>query len=236
MALAHNPDLAAAAERKLLLLGLAPRQLADLKQRGAPVEDLPIASPASGFVIEKDVVEGAAVEPGQRLYRIAALDEVWVEAAIYEADLPYVAVGQRARVTLPYGPTRELTGEVAAVYPYLDPASRTGKVRIALPNKDLALKPEMYADVTIERALGPRLVVPVSAVVYTGRRRLVFVDAGDGRLRPQEVTLGARADDRVEVTAGLAAGETIVTEGDFLVAAESRIRAAALWEDDHGGR
>lgn len=232
----HAKSLAAASAKRLGLLGLTDGQLDELRRRNAPIEELPVLSPASGFVIAKDIVEGAAVEPGQRLYRIAALDQIWVEAAIYESDLPHVKKGQLARVTLPFATDREVTGQVATVYPYLDAASRTGKVRIALPNKDLALKPDMYADVEIDLELGSRLAVPVSAVVYTGARRLVFLDLGGGQFRPQEVKLGARAGDLVEVTSGVAAGHSIVVEGNFLIAAESRIRSTSFWEDERAGK
>ncbi|MBA2541328.1 MAG: FixH family protein [Deltaproteobacteria bacterium] len=230
----HVTSLADASAKKLRLLGLADGQLDQIRKKGSPIEELPILSPASGYVIEKLIVEGAAVEPGQKLYRIAALDQIWVEAAIYESDLPHIKKGQTARVTLPNTAEREVVGKVAVVYPYLDAASRTGKVRIELPNKDLALKPDMYADVAIDVDLGPRLAVPVSAVVYTGPRRIVFLDIGGGQFRPQEVKLGARVDDHIEVVGGLAEGQTVVTEGNFLIAAESRIRSTSYWEDDHG--
>ena len=225
--------LVKAAEQKLRLWDLTPAQIAAIAKRGEPIEELPILSPASGFVIEKDVVEGAAVEPGQRLFRIAALDRVWIDAQVYEMDLAQVKKGQVAKVSLPYQAGETLEGVVAYVYPYLDPTSRTGRVRIELPNKDLAFKPDMYANVELSVDLGPRLQVPIDSVVYTGPRRLVFVDVGDDRIRPQEVTLGARSVDMVEVTSGLSEGQVIVTAANFLIAAESRIRSAAnLWSDD----
>jgi len=225
--------LVKAAEKKLALWDLSPAQIAAIAKRGEPIEELPIHAPASGFVIEKDVVEGAAVEPGQRLYRIASLDRVWIDAQVYEMDLSQVKKGQVAKVSLPYQAGETLEGKVAYVYPYLDPASRTGRVRIELANKDLAFKPDMYANVELSVDLGPRLQVPIDSVVYTGPRRLVFVDVGEDRLRPQEVTLGARNADMVEVTSGLSEGQVIVTAANFLVAAESRIRSAAsLWSDD----
>lgn len=224
-----------AAEKKLQLWGLSKGQIDAIAKKGAPLEDVPFHAPASGYVIEKDVVEGAAVEAGERLFRIAALDRVWVEAELYEADLGFVAKGQRAVVALSYVPTTYL-GQVAYVYPYLDPASRTGRVRIEVPNNVLELKPDMYATVSFEIDLGPRLQVPIDAVVYTGPRRLVFVDLGEGRLRPAEVTLGVRSDDVVEVTSGLREGDVVVTSGNFLVAAESRIRSAAkIWSDERAG-
>jgi Cu(I)/Ag(I) efflux system membrane fusion protein len=222
--------LVKAAEKKLALWDLSPAQIAAIAKRGEPIEELPIHAPSSGFVIEKDVVEGAAVEPGQRLYRIAALDKVWIEAQVYEMDLSRVKKGQLAKVSLPYQAGETLEGKVAYVYPYLDAASRTGRVRIELANKDLAFKPDMYANVELSVDLGPRLQVPIDSVVYTGPRRLVFVDVGEDRIRPQEVTLGARNAEMVEVTSGLTEGQMIVTSANFLIAAESRIRSAAgLW-------
>jgi Cu(I)/Ag(I) efflux system membrane fusion protein len=229
----RSDALRAAAEMKLRLWDVTPAQLAAIARRGEPIKELPILAPASGYVIEKDVVEGAAVEPGQRLYRIAALDKIWIEAQVYELDLARVKKGQKARVSLPYQAGEPLEGQVAYVYPYLDPTSRTGRVRIEVPNRDLAFKPDMYANVELRVDLGPRIQVPLDSVVYTGPRRLVFVDVGEGRIRPQVVTLGARNNDAVEVTSGLSEGQVIVTSANFLVAAESRIRSAAqFWSDE----
>jgi Cu(I)/Ag(I) efflux system membrane fusion protein len=229
--------LVRAAEKKLELWGLSRAQLDELGKRGKPIEDMPFYSPTGGYVIEKDVVEGASVTAGQRLFRIAALDRVWVEADVYEADLALIEKGQRAVVTLSYLPDKTYDGKVAYVYPYLDSASRTGKVRIELPNTKLELKPDMYANVAFLIELGPRLQIPIGAVVYTGPRRLVFVDIGEGRLRPQEVTLGVRNEETVEVIRGLRDGQTIVTSGNFLVAAESRIRSSAkFWTEERAGQ
>lgn len=228
--------LVRAAEKKLELWGVTRTQLDALARRGTPIEDMPFHAPTGGYVIEKNVVEGAAVTPGQRLFRIAALDRVWVEAEVYEADLSLMAKGQRATITLSYVPGKSFEGKIDYVYPYLDPASRTGKVRVELPNRELELKPDMYATVALQIELGPRLQIPIAAVVYTGPRRLVFVDVGEGRLRPQEVTLGLRAEDNVEVISGLREGQTIVTSGNFLIAAESRIRSSAkFWTDERTG-
>jgi len=231
------PDpLVRASEKKLHLWGLGDAQLAAIATRGEPLEEVPFTSPASGYVIEKDIVEGAAVQPGQRLFRIAALDRVWVEADVYEADLALIRAGQRATISLSYLPDRRFDGKVALVLPSLDGASRTGRVRIALPNPGTALRPEMYASVDFQIDLGPRLQVPIGAVVYTGPRRLVFVDIGGGRLRPQEVQLGARNDEQVEIVAGLHDGDQVVTAGNFLIAAESRIRSSSrFWSEERAG-
>jgi Cu(I)/Ag(I) efflux system membrane fusion protein len=231
----HTERLVRAAETRLRLWGMADDQIAALARRGEPIERVPFQAPASGVVIEKAVVDGAAVTAGQRLFRIADLGQVWVEADVYESDLSRIAKNTPASIALDYLPGKTFDGKVAFIYPYLDPAARTGRVRIALPNKSLELKPDMYATVTFKLPLGPRLVVPISAVVYTGPRRLVFMDLGNGALRPREVAIGARSGDLVEIASGLDEGDVVVSSGNFLVAAESRVRSAgSLWEDGHG--
>ena len=141
-------------------------------------------------------------------------------------DLPVVAVGQTAIVTLPYAPGQTYAGRVSFIYPYLAGATRTARVRIALANPKLAIKPDMYAEVTIQRSLGERLTVPEQAVLYAGQRSFVFLDLGEGRLRPNEVKTGLVTGDRIEILSGLAPGDVIVTSGNFLVAAEARLKLA----------
>ncbi|HKP56076.1 MAG TPA: efflux RND transporter periplasmic adaptor subunit [Polyangiales bacterium] len=228
--------LAAAARKRLSLLGLSDAQLEKIANGGAAVDTIPIESPASGFVIEKDVVEGAAVQAGMRLFRIAAIDKVWVEADVYEQDLAHVRVGQRAKVTLDYLPGRSYEAKVAYTYPYLESDARTGRIRIELANKGHELRPGMYAQVELASDIGSRIQVPASAVVYTGPRRLVFVDLGEGRFKPQEVRVGGEADGMYEVLEGLAPGDKVVTSGMFLIAAEARISSAAKYWDDHEGK
>jgi len=176
-------------------------------------------------------VQGAAVDAGMRLYRIATLDPVWIEADVYEGDLPDVRVGQPASVRLDYLPGRTYAAKVAYIYPAVDPVARTGRVRLVLGNEERALRPGMYASVSLAVALERKVQVPASAVVYTGPRRLVFVDLGDGRFRPQEVRLGAEAEGMYEVVSGLAAGDRVATSGVFLIAAEARITTAARYWD-----
>jgi Cu(I)/Ag(I) efflux system membrane fusion protein len=223
--------LAHASRQRLHLLGLNDAQIDAVAQSGKPSEDIAIPSPASGFIIEKNVVEGASVDAGTRLYRIAALSRVWVDADVYESDLAHVGVGQRATITLDYLPGRAYEAKVAYVYPYLDPAARTGRVRLELANKDLDLRPGMYASVALASDLGTRVQVPASAVVYTGPRRLVFVDLGNGRFRPTEVQVGTEANGMYEVLAGVSSGDQVATSGVFLIAAEARISTAAKYWD-----
>jgi Cu(I)/Ag(I) efflux system membrane fusion protein len=223
--------LARSARQRLHLLGLGNAEIEALARRGTPSESVPFASPASGFVIEKNVVEGAAVEAGMKLYRIAALNSVWVEAEVYEADLPRVHTGQHVSVTLDYVPGHAYQGKVSYVSPFLDALARTGRVRVELPNPALQLRPGMYASVELATDPQPCLQVPASAVVYTGPRRLVFVDQGEGRFRPQEIRIGAQGNGSYEVLEGLSPGDRVATSGVFLIAAEARIRTAAkYWE------
>jgi Cu(I)/Ag(I) efflux system membrane fusion protein len=231
-----TPALANATRQRLHLLGLDDGQIAALGKQGAPSESVPIASPASGFVIEKNVVEGASVDAGMRLYRIAGLTKVWIEAQVYEADLASVRPGQPAAVTLDYLPGRTYDAKVAYVYPTIDPQTRTGQVRLELANRDLDLRPGMYASVTLTADLGPRVQVPSAAVVYTGPRRLVFVDQGQGRFRPQEIVVGTSSSGMYEVLSGLNAGDQVATSGVFLIAAEARIRTASkYWNSPEPG-
>jgi len=234
---AANTSLVSAARKRLELWGLTPAQIERMAQGGEPLENMPFFAPASGYVIEKNVVEGAAVKAGDRLFRIAPLDKVWVEADVYEQDLPQVKPGLPVEVTLPYLPGKKYTGRAGYIYPSLEEKTRTGRIRIELPNPGLELKPEMYADVRFVLKGGERLQVPASAVLYTGPRRLVFVDLGEGRLKPQEVKLGLKGEDTYEVVEGLKPGEVVVTSGTFLVAAESRIRSAvdSFTGGDHAG-
>ena len=137
-----------------------------------------------------------------------------------------VAVGMPAQVELPYLPDRRFEATVAYVYPSLQPDRRTGRVRLALANPEQLLRPDMYASVSIERPLGERLSVPDTAVLRAGERSFVFLDLGEGRLRPQRVTAGATGEGRVEILAGLDEGQLVVVSGTFLVSGESRLRAA----------
>ena len=224
-------QLGRAGRKRLSLLGLSDAQIAKIAAGSEPLDTIPITAPASGYVIEKNVVEGASVEASTRLFRIAALDKVWVEADVYEEDLSRVHAGQSAQVTLDYLPAHAYAGTVAYVYPDLTAETRTGKIRVELKNAALELRPGMYARVELSSSLGDRLQVPTSAVVYTGPRRLVFVDVGDGRFKPQEVRVGTESNGLFEVLDGLKAGDMVATSGVFLIAAEARISTAATYWD-----
>ena len=231
-------ELKTASKQRLRLLGMSAAQIKRLENRGKAWENVPIAATTSGYVIEKNVVEGARVEPGMRLYRIADLSRVWIDAEVFENDAPHLKVDQSVRVELPYVQERSFEGRIDYIYPFLNDKTRTTRIRVVLPNKDLELKPDMYANVLLDVDLGKRLVVPDSAVVYTGPRRIVFVDVGEGRLRPTEVKLGVHAAEHYEILEGIDEGDLVVESGNFLLAAESRIRSVfENWDAgvDHGG-
>jgi Cu(I)/Ag(I) efflux system membrane fusion protein len=218
--------LARAARERLRLWGMAEVDLERVARARAPLDAVPFRAPVSGFVIEKDAVQGAAVAAGQRLLRIAPLDRVWLEADLYEAELAQVHVGQPVRATLAYRPAAVFPGRVAFLYPSVAGATRTARVRVELDNPEGALLPEMYADVELQLEPHSALVVPHSALLYAGERRFVFLELGEGRFRPQRVEIGARDRERVEILSGLEQGQRIVTSGTFLIASESRLRAA----------
>jgi Cu(I)/Ag(I) efflux system membrane fusion protein len=213
------------ARRRLELWDVAPGEVAALERRGEPAREMPIRSPASGYVVEKNVAQGSAVEPGARLLRIVPLDRVWVDAEVYESEAPLVREGMPATVELAYLPGRRFEGHVAYVYPTLSTHARTLRVRVELGNPDLVLRPGMWANVYLRADAGERLVVPESAVLRAGERSFVFLVLGEGRFRPRQVELGVESDEEVEVLSGLEPGQRVVASGTFLIAAESRLRA-----------
>ena len=202
---------AAAARERLRLWGAA--------ETG---DTTPVNAPRGGAVVEVGVVEGGAVSPGATLYRIADPARVWLEARLAEGRS--VPTDADVRIEAPGVPARQ--GKVTLVEPTLDPTSRTRGLRITTDNADGALLPDAWATALVTLPGGPRLVVPESAVLYTGPRRVVFVDAGADGLVPREVEIGETAFGKVEIRDGLTAGERVVTEGNFLVAADSRLRQA----------
>jgi len=190
-----------------------------------------IHSPITGVVIDKRVNEGSHVSAGALLYRVVDPSRVWVLAEIFEQDLPHITLGQQVQVTLPIATAEPLVGEVAYIYPTVSTETRTVKVRVELDNPDGVLRPGMFASLGFEVELGDHLAVPTDAVIYTGPRRLVFVDKGEGRLRPVEVQIGVRTEDWIIITDGLTEGDEVVSSGVFLLASESRIfSATGHWE------
>jgi Cu(I)/Ag(I) efflux system membrane fusion protein len=206
-----------------------PENLVDaLRRERVALRNVPMPSPVTGVVVERMAVAGARVMTGEPLYQLASTDPLWLIAEVFEQDLALIRVGQKARLTLLAYPGREFTGAVSYIYPTLTPETRTVRIRIEIANPDLDLKAEMYASVEIDtRAAGETtLAVPDSAVLDSGVRRVVFVERGQGRFQPRDVKLGARGDGHVAVLEGLKEGERVVVRANFLIDAESNLRAA----------
>jgi Cu(I)/Ag(I) efflux system membrane fusion protein len=229
--------LAALARRRLELWGVPPDEIRNLEEMRQARETLTLRSPISGRVLERDVLEGTRVEPALELYRIADLSVVWLQAKVYEYELPHIEVGQPVRIVLPSQPETAIPGKVAFVEPVLQEATRTVKVRVAIDNPRDLFKPGMYADLVIEHDMGEGLLVPESALLRTGVRNLAFRVLPGNRFEPVEVTLGAQFGERFQVLAGLSEGDEVVTSAGFLIDAESRLKSAtsAMGGHQHGG-
>lgn len=216
--------LVRAARQRLALWDMSDGEIRALEERGAPKDYVAIYAPRSGTLIERNIADGSAARMGQTLLTIADLSRVWIEAEVFEADLELVHVGMDASVILPYLPGRRYAAKVEYVYPYLEGQSRTGRIRLSLDNPDGELKPDMYAQVSLMADLGHRLSVPEEAVIVAGMSRVVFVDLGAGRLKPVRIRTGRTAQGFIEVLDGLSLGDSVVTSGNFLIAAETRLK------------
>ncbi len=184
-------------------------------------------APQDGEIVERVAVNGMRAAPGDVLFRIADHDVVWVLVDIAERDLSLIELGQKASVRLRAYPNRVFTGNVTLIYPHLMAETRTGRIRIELPNPDQVLRPDMYADVEIATgAEAPVVTVSSSAVIDSGERQIVLLDKGDGRFEPRAVKLGRRGDGRVEIKEGLAENDKVVVSANFLIDAESNLKAA----------
>ena len=218
----------AQANTKLRYFDISDDQIAAIEKSRHATKTLRIDAPRDGTVVEKMVTTGQMVDEGMKLYRIADLGTVWVQAQIYEQDLPFVSVGQDALVTLSYLPDREFRGRVTFVYPTVDEKTRTVRVRMEFHNPGYFLKPGMFATVRLTAELTPdALLVPDTAVLRSGERNTVFVALEGGKFDPRTITLGPRgADNQYQVLSGVAEGERVVTSGQFMLDSESQLREA----------
>ncbi len=202
-------------------------ELTRLREEGRASNTITLRSPASGVVVDKPSVQGMRFMPGETLYKIADLSSVWLLAEIFEQDIAMVRAGQGVKIRVNAYPDRMFPGRVAFIYPSVSVETRTVRARIELANPGLLLKPSMYANVELAAGDGRRrLAVPDSAVLDSGTRQMVLVRRGEGMFEPREVRLGMRGDAYVEVLEGVKAGEEIVVGANFLIDAESNLRAA----------
>jgi membrane fusion protein, copper/silver efflux system len=220
-------ELLEAARRRLAYWDVSGAEIERIERTGIAQRTIVLRSPANGLVVEKTVFQGQRIMPGMELYRIADLSTVWVEGEVFEKDLGLVALGSRARITFESYPGETFTGSVTYVSPVMTSDSRTSRVRIELPNRNLQFKPGMYATMEFAtRVHTAGIHIPRSAVLQTGARTIVFVRSADGSLVPRQITAGATTTEHVEVLAGLQEGEVVVASANFLVDAESNLGAA----------
>ena len=215
---------------------LSPNQIAALTRTGQPQRTISFPSPVSGVVTEKKALQGMRFMPGEMLYQVTDLSSVWVVADVFERDIALIKQGANASVKITAYPNQVFEGRVTYIYPTLKAETRTVPVRVELANPRQLLKPAMFAQVELSvGARTPVLTVPDSAVIDTGTRRMVLVQVGAGRFEPREVELGARGENFVEVVKGVREGEQVVVAANFLIDAESNLKAAVGGLGAHGG-
>jgi len=224
----RGPRDEAGAIQKLKNLDVPEPVIAQLRANPNPSLSIDWPSPVSGIVMEKKVVEGQMVRAGEEMLRLADLTKIWVIANVAEQDMGMIKVGAPAKISFRAFPDEPFEGHVTFVLHELDMASRTGKARIEVDNPEHRIKHEMYADVEISAGSGdsPRLAVPTSAVIDSGSRQVVIVDRGEGRFEPRAVKLGVQGDGFVEIRDGLKVGEKVLVAANFLIDAESNLKAA----------
>jgi RND family efflux transporter MFP subunit len=220
-------SLSAAAEQRLEQWEVPQSEIALLKETGKPVTDLTINSPVEGYITERNVLPNMYVEPSTKLYTVADLSRVWVYAQVFQDDIGRIRPGNTAQITVDSYPGRTFSGQIEEILPQVDMATRTVRVRLAMANPGLKLKPGMFVNVDLKTSLGRQLVVPASSVFQSGTRQLVFLNHGNGSLEPKEITIGPRVGDDFIVLKGLKAHESIVTSASFLIDSESQLQVAA---------
>jgi membrane fusion protein, copper/silver efflux system len=214
------------AKRRLQLWNVTAQQIADVEKTRKASDTLTLLSPFRGVVQSVPVEQGKSVKTGDLLVEVADLSIVWLWAEFYENELSMLQVGQKLVITAKSYPGQNFDGTVSLIDPFLDATKRTAKVRIDIPNPDFKLRPGMYVNAELEMDMGAALTIPVSAVMPTGTRSVVFVDKGEGKLKPRIVQLGTKYGDIYEVKTGLQENERVVASANFLIDAESKVQGA----------
>lgn len=224
------------ARARLELFGLSRSEIDAIAESGEPSRTVAVVAPIGGYVVSKNAVQGAFVQPGTELFEIADLSKVWVLVDIYEYEVGRVRVGQTAEVSVGAYPGERFTGKVGFLYPVIDPSTRTLRVRVELDNRGMKLRPGMYATAVIQMDAARALVIPREALVDTGEHQYVFVVNPGGRFEPRAVKPGRRGNDKVQILEGIASGDVVVTTGNFLIDSESRLHAAIQGPAAHEGK
>lgn len=223
----NNQQLAEASRKKLITLGLTLNQINELQRTQKVKQQIEVYAKSSGIVSKLNIRDGIYIKPDKILMTIEDLSSVWIRVEVYEAQADWVKMNQIAQATFPGLPGKVWQGEVIYIYPTLDKITHTLAVRLQFPNPNLTLKPDMYATVKILVPTSKKsLVIPTSSVITTGKGSHVILSLGNGRFRPQEVTLGDESNGKIEVLRGLSKGDNVVTSGQFLIDSESNLSAA----------
>jgi len=219
-------SLQESSRERLMQWDIPPQEITRLETTGQVAETLEIDSPVSGYITERNALPNLMVQPDTRLYTVADLSTVWVLAQIFQNDLGRMKVGSQASLSVDSYPGQVFRGRVDFIYPDVDMTTRTTRARLVFSNSQLTLSPGMFVNVSVDVNLGKQLAIPVSGVLQSGTRQIVFLDRGSGYLEPREVQLGPQANDEYIVLKGLHAGERIVTSANFLIDSESQLQAA----------
>ncbi len=226
-AIEQAEELADSARKRLLLWGMTPGQIDQIIKEGKARTEVTIYAPVGGTILKKIAHVGLYVKEGSPLYRVADLSTVWVYVAVYEKDLPWVHLGQWVDLTTQAHPGQIFRGQITFIDPVIDLRSRTAKVRIEIPNADGSLLPGMYMIARLRSTIAKdALTVPDSAVIRTGKRDIVILSLGGGKMRPQEIVVGPLVDNYYQVLSGLHGGERVITQANFLIDSESQLKAA----------
>jgi len=219
--------LLSAARDRLAQWQVPGSEIEKLETTGKVITDLIFESPVSGYITEKNALPNMYVQPETRLYTVADLSSIWVNAQVFQTDLGKIRPGNPAEVTVDAYPGSTFRGRVDSILPQVDMNTRTARVRLVFSNAGLKLKPGMYVNVLLKIPLGRQLVVPASSIFHSGTRQIVFISHGDGEFEPRDVETGMQVGEQVIVTKGIRSGKQIVTSANFLIDSESQLQAAA---------
>lgn len=235
--ISQNGDgLVASARQRLMLFGVKESQIAELEKAGKPTIRLPIYTPLSGIVIEKMVQQGQYVNAGEVLFNIADLSRVWVEIEVFENEVPYVRVGQQVEIRSSGDHTVSSRGMISFVYPFHDPKTHTVKARVEMPNPGMKLKPDMFVNAIIRVPLVKGIILPVTAVIDTGKRQVVWVETSTGMFEPRDVQVGERVEEKVQILSGIKPGDKVAVSGGYLIDSESQLKGGGGQDhSQHGG-
>ena len=221
-----SQSLLRSTRERLKLWDITDEQIKKLDETGEVTKTLTFYSPVSGFVTDRKAFPQTAVTPDMDLYSISDLSTIWVNADVFEYEVPFVKVGQMADMELSYYAGKTYAGKITYIYPNVDPIFHTVKARIEFANPNFDLKPQMFANVQLKINYGKQIVVPQEAIMDSGDKQYVFVVHDGGVFEPRVIQMGAKLEGNVVVLSGLNAGETIVTSGNFLIDSESRLKSA----------